>query len=93
MITSYPINAPRTADILTRNPRYSGEERKEMIARIKTLLKEQDAVLVAHYYTDSDLQMIADATNGLVSDSQDMARFGKNHPASTIIVVGVRFMG
>ena len=36
----------------------------EEFARIKRLLKEKDAVLVAHYYTDSDLQMIADETGG-----------------------------
>ncbi len=28
-----------------------------------------------------------------MSDSLEMARFGKNHPASTLVVAGVRFMG
>jgi quinolinate synthase len=71
----------------------SKEERIELIARIKKLLKKRDAVIVAHYYTDADLQMIAEETGGYVSDSLDMARFGHEHPASTLIVVGVRFMG
>jgi len=74
-------------------PSYAPGEREALIARIKRLLKEQDAVLVAHYYTDDDLQMIADETGGYVSDSLDMARFGHDHPAGTIVVAGVRFMG
>lgn len=63
------------------------------MARIKALLKREDAVLVAHYYTDADLQALAEETGGCVSDSLDMARFGKEHPASTLVVAGVRFMG
>ncbi len=69
------------------------EERRELFTRIKRLLKEKDAVLVAHYYTDDDLQQLADETGGCVSDSLEMARFGHDHPASTIVVAGVRFMG
>jgi quinolinate synthase len=74
-------------------PLIDGDERQALIVRIKQLLKEQDAVLVAHYYTDDDLQMLADETGGYVSDSLDMARFGHEHPASTLVVAGVRFMG
>lgn len=68
-------------------------ERRDLIARIKRLLREQDAVLVAHYYTDEDLQALADETGGCVSDSLEMARFGNAHPARTLVVAGVRFMG
>lgn len=71
----------------------TGAEREALIARIKALLKERDAVLVAHYYVDADLQMLAEETGGYVSDSLDMARFGNEHPASTLVVAGVRFMG
>lgn len=71
----------------------SNTEREQLIAEIKTLLKEKDAVLVAHYYTDDDLQMLADETGGFVADSLEMARFGNKHPASTLVVAGVRFMG
>lgn len=56
-------------------------------------LKARDAVLVAHYYTDPILQALAEETGGCVSDSLEMARFGSQHPASTIVVAGVRFMG
>jgi quinolinate synthase len=74
-------------------PDYAPGERSSLIAEIKNLLSEKDAVLVAHYYTDADLQMIADETGGTVSDSLEMARFGNQHPASTLVVAGVRFMG
>ncbi|MDX1823564.1 MAG: quinolinate synthase NadA [Thiohalomonadales bacterium] len=71
----------------------TGNRRDELIARIKHLLKQRDAVLVAHYYVDEDLQMLADETGGCVADSLEMARFGHDHPASTVVVAGVRFMG
>jgi quinolinate synthase len=61
--------------------------------RIKTLLVEQNAVLVAHYYTDGALQDLAEETGGCVADSLEMARFGTEHPAKTLVVAGVRFMG
>ncbi len=68
-------------------------EREALKARIKTLMKAQDAVLVAHYYTSGDLQDLAEETGGCVSDSLEMARFGHAHPARTLIVAGVKFMG
>jgi quinolinate synthase len=76
---------------LPREP--SADEKPELIARIRGMLKEQDAVLVAHYYVHADLQDLAEATGGIVSDSLDMANFGYRHPAKTIVVAGVRFMG
>jgi len=69
------------------------QERRELTGRIRRLLKEQEAVIVAHYYTDPDLQLLADQTGGHVSDSLDMARFGHESGARTLIVCGVRFMG
>jgi quinolinate synthase len=69
------------------------QEREALFVKAKQLLQEQDAVLVAHYYTDADLQRLADESGGYVSDSLDMARFGHEHPASTLVVAGVRFMG
>jgi len=63
---------------------------KESIAR---RLHELGATLVAHYYVDGDIQDLAEATGGFVSDSLEMARFGHESPASTLVVSGVRFMG
>jgi len=60
---------------------------------IKHLLKQHNAVLIAHYYTDPEIQALADETGGHVSDSLDMARYGHEHPAQTLVVAGVRFMG
>ncbi|MEM7017032.1 MAG: quinolinate synthase NadA, partial [Pseudomonadota bacterium] len=60
---------------------------------IKQLLKEHNAALVAHYYTDPEIQSLADETGGCVSDSLEMARFGKDHPADVLVVAGVKFMG
>ena len=68
-------------------------ERTELKARIKRLLKVQNAVLVAHYYVHPDLQDLAEETGGCVSDSLEMARFGRDHAAQTVVVCGVRFMG
>jgi quinolinate synthase len=61
--------------------------------RISTLLARNAAVLVAHYYVDAQLQEVAEQTGGCVADSLEMARFGRDHPAQTLIVAGVRFMG
>jgi quinolinate synthase len=71
----------------------SEDEKSDLEARIKSALKDRDAVLVAHYYTDPDIQRLAEETGGCVADSLEMARFGNQHPASTIVVAGVRFMG
>ncbi len=57
------------------------------------MLEKRNAVIVAHYYTDPDVQALAEETGGCVADSLEMARFGSRHSASTLIVAGVRFMG
>lgn len=79
--------------ITQASPVLDAEQRTYYRERIKQLLKEQNAVLVAHYYTDNEIQSLADETGGCVSDSLEMARFGKHHDASTLVVAGVRFMG
>ena len=68
-------------------------ERLEVEANIRRLLQEHNAVLVAHYYVDPFIQELALATGGCVGDSLEMARFGQAHPATTLVVAGVRFMG
>lgn len=62
-------------------------------SEIKTLLKEKEAVLVAHYYCDDEIQSLAEETGGIIADSLEMARFGANHPAKKLVVAGVKFMG
>ena len=68
-------------------------ERKRQMAQAAELLALHNAVLVAHYYVDGDLQDLALQTGGCVSDSLEMARFGRDHAARTLVVAGVRFMG
>jgi len=79
-----PAKAPLTV---------TAAERPALIAKATRLLRERDAVLVAHYYVHPDLQDLAQATGGTVSDSLEMARFGHEHKAKTVVVAGVRFMG
>ncbi|MES7472775.1 quinolinate synthase NadA, partial [Cutibacterium acnes] len=74
-------------------PRLTPEERDRAKERAKELLARHDAVLVAHYYVDGDIQDLALETGGCVADSLEMARFGRDHPAKTLVVAGVRFMG
>ena len=88
-IAERPITVPPHP----RWPELSADETAAIKSRIGRLLREQDAVLVAHYYTDAGLQELAEETGGCVADSLEMARFGTQHPAGTIVVCGVRFMG
>lgn len=92
-IINWEDTVPSTQEIEYKKPQLNEQEQSELIERIKQLLIEQNAVLVAHYYTDPILQQLADETGGCVSDSLEMARFGKHSPAEKIIVAGVRFMG
>src|SRR5690606_1225219 len=83
-----------TAEAWARTPATpSPGEKIALKERIRRLLKEREAVLVAHYYVDADLQDLAEETGGCVSDSLEMARFGRDHPAKTLVVAGVKFMG
>jgi quinolinate synthase len=68
-------------------------EDEARVDEIKRLLEANNAVLVAHYYTDDAIQQLAEETGGCVADSLEMARFGARHEASTLVVAGVRFMG
>ncbi|MFC3025455.1 quinolinate synthase NadA [Vibrio zhugei] len=83
--TIYPF-PPKPAP-LTAN------EKQAYISRIKRLLKDKQAVLIAHYYTDPEIQALAEETGGFVGDSLEMAKFGHRHEATTLIIAGVRFMG
>jgi quinolinate synthase len=86
------VPAIRLPETVAPEPMAVGE-RLELRRRIQELLKARDAVLIAHYYVDEELQSLAEEAGGYVSDSLDMARFGHEHPASTLVVAGVRFMG
>lgn len=81
----YPF--PKKPPVLT------DAEKKAYSESIKGLLKENNATLIAHYYTDPEIQKLAEESGGFVSDSLEMARFGRDCNANTLIIAGVRFMG
>ena len=68
-------------------------QKSELSTRIKELLKEKNASIIAHYYVDNDLQILAEESGGFVGDSLEMARFGKQSTADILVVAGVKFMG
>ena len=71
----------------------SDDVKKQKFDQIQAELKKRNAVLVAHYYCDPEVQELAELTGGCVSDSLEMARFGRDHEAQTLVVAGVKFMG
>ncbi len=92
------LNLPEYSLSAERIPQYrpaflEQDERRRLKEEITERLAERQAVLVAHYYVDGDVQDLAEQTGGCVSDSLEMARFGRDHPANDLIVAGVRFMG
>lgn len=74
-------------------PPLTSAQRRRTKTEAAEALRRAGAVLVAHYYVDGDLQDLALETGGCVADSLEMARFGREHAAQTLVVAGVRFMG
>ena len=62
---------------------------EEIKNEIQKLKKEKDAVILAHYYVDGEVQEIAD----YVGDSYYLAEIATKVPESTIVFCGVSFMG
>ena len=64
-------------------------EKKDLIEKINYLRKEKNAIILAHYYQDSDIQDIAD----FVGDSLALAQWATTTTADIIVLCGVHFMG
>lgn len=62
---------------------------EEIKQRIAALKKEKDAVILAHYYVDGEVQEIAD----FVGDSYYLAQKATTVPQRVILFCGVSFMG
>lgn len=64
----------------------AGTNLKKEIERLK---KEQDAVVLAHYYQKGEIQDVAD----YIGDSLALARIAAGLPNKVIVLCGVHFMG
>ena len=63
--------------------------KEEIIQNIVRLKKEKNAIILAHYYQESDIQDIAD----FVGDSLALAQWAAKTTADIIVLCGVHFMG
>ena len=62
---------------------------KEYIDKIKSLAKQKNAVIFAHYYTRPEIQEIAD----FIGDSLALAQQATRVQANILVMCGVHFMG
>ena len=65
------------------------KRKKEYIDKIKSLAREKNAVIFAHYYTRPEIQEIAD----FIGDSLALAQQATRVQANILIMCGVHFMG
>ena len=64
-------------------------QKEELIKNINALKKEKNAIILAHYYQEADIQDIAD----FVGDSLALAQWAAKTTADSIVLCGVHFMG
>lgn len=78
---------------ILRNYRMSEQKERNRMDNIKNeisqLKKEKNAIILAHYYANAEVQALAD----YVGDSFYLAKVAKSSTADTIVFCGVSFMG
>jgi len=81
-MSSLPALAPEGPDVASIEPGIDVE------AEILRLKREKNAILLAHYYQEAEIQDLAD----FVGDSLDLSRKAQAAEADVILFAGVRFM-
>ena len=81
-----PETTPTTPQTTAEKVMPQGEELKKAI---RDLCREKNAVIMAHYYTEADVQEVAD----FVGDSLALAQQAAKTEADIIVMCGVHFMG
>lgn len=75
-------------DSLTSKDQTKNNNYKQLINDIHTLKKDLNAIILAHYYQEPDIQDVAD----FLGDSLGLAREAANTNADVIVFAGVHFM-
>lgn len=81
-----PVQAPPPGAATPRSQHV--DPSLDLDEEVKRLKKERNAVLLAHYYQDSDIQDLAD----FLGDSLQLAQQAKQTKADVILFAGVHFM-
>lgn len=64
-------------------------DKSQLMAEIKKISKQKNAVIMAHYYQENDIQDVAD----FIGDSLALAQKAATTTADIIVICGVHFMG